>query len=199
MSGASTIDGYPIHPTDSDFAIQEAINRSLGNCHSMASLYPTMGELYRELFDTPDRSSWLGPALKRLDWNLRENPEGEHWGAHFGPMIELILTSVETAGEDELSLLCEWAGFLKSHNCHHIAEKIAAFAWRLRRGKFESALCFVLASGGRAGLVHRADWRAQCSDSPGVERWGAQACAANRGFRMCSGGLEPGRWRPAFA
>src|SRR5215469_5548658 len=129
----STVDGYPLVANDLDLEAQQLLDRALENCRAMAPLHPTVGQLYPELCHRADCSPWLGPALRRLDWNLRENPEGCQWGIHFGPMINLILLSTESATEEQLLFLCEWAGFLHSHHCHSIADKISAFAWKLLR------------------------------------------------------------------
>src|SRR5215469_3225573 len=126
-----TVDGYPLHASDPDFATQQLINRTLDNCRQFAPLHGTLGQLYPDLCRLSDGSSWLGPVLKRLDWNLRENPDGVGWAAHFGPMINLILMSTESATEDQLFFLCEWAGFLRSHHCNSLADKITTFAWKL--------------------------------------------------------------------
>ncbi len=128
-----TADGYPLRATDPDFEMQEQLSRTLNHCRAMTPLHPTMGQLYPELCQTSNAAHWLGPALKRLDWNLRENPEGEQWAVHFGPMLSLILMSTESATEDQLFFLCEWAEFLREHNCHSVAEKIALFGWKLQK------------------------------------------------------------------
>jgi hypothetical protein len=126
------IDGYPIRPNEPDFEMQQAIDGMLENCRALRPLYPTLGELYPELFRMRDRSAWLTPALDRLDWNLRENPEGEQWAAHLSPMINLILGELRQATEGQLARLCEWSGYLAAHHCHSIADKISVFAWELR-------------------------------------------------------------------
>ena len=51
-----TIDGYPLHPTDTDFASQELLTRTLENCRAVAPLFPTIGQLFPEICKMPDPS-----------------------------------------------------------------------------------------------------------------------------------------------
>ena len=181
----STVDGYPLRAADPDFEVQELISRTLENCRAVAPLHPTMGQLYPEFMRVKDRSPRLSPALKRLDWNMRENPEGEQWAVHFGPMINLILGDTESATEEQLFFLCEWAELLKRHNCHTIAEKIAEFAWNLQK---KSELSIVLIDqlrkaqsifrqpGTQASAFMRLDWtlyRAENNTNDGDPCWSA--------------------------
>lgn len=112
------VDGYPAQAGDPDLSSQELINRTLEHGRAMAPL---------QLGDT---SFLLTPALKRLDWNLRQNP-GSEWIRALGPMINRILRPMKSAAEADLILLCEWVGVLKQNNCHDAGEKIAQFAWKL--------------------------------------------------------------------
>src|SRR5579863_8672384 len=98
---AMTADGYPLRQTDPDFAIQELLSRTLENCRAVAPLHPNIGQLYPEVLQIQDPAPLLSPALKRLGWNLRENPEGERWAPFFGPMIGRILDSVESVTEEQ--------------------------------------------------------------------------------------------------
>jgi hypothetical protein len=182
----STVDGYPLRATDPDCEVQELISRTLENCRAIAPLHPSMGQLYPEFMRVQDLSPRLSPALKRLDWNLRrENSEGGQWAFHFGPMINLILGHTDSASDEQLFFLCEYAEFLKQHHCHTIAEKIAELAWKLQK---KSDLSIVLLDqlrkaqkvfrepGTRASALLQLDWtffRAESNSNNGDPCWSA--------------------------
>ena len=188
------VDGYPLRKSDPNSAIHQRIDETLENCRAMQPLHPTLGQLYPELFRVRDRSPWLTPALERLDWNLRENPDGRHWAAHLGPMIDLILTEMQSGTEDQLFFLCEWAEFLAAHNCHSVAQKIAIFGWKLHRTAGLSAVAVqqlgkALASFPRSGTditaLFRLGWtlfRAENHRDDGDPCWSAAIRCDLRGM-----------------
>jgi hypothetical protein len=180
-----TIDGYPLRSSDPDFTSQELLTRTLENCRAVAPLYPTIGQLFPEICKMPDPSPLLGPALKRLDWNLRENPDGEQWATFFGPMINRICMDVDSATEEQLFFLCEWAHVLKLHNCHHLGDRIALFGWNLHKknglsdvslDQLRKALHVFQAPGTSASALFQLAWtifRAEKPTDVDDHRWSA--------------------------
>jgi hypothetical protein len=132
LSVEAFVDGYPVDPSQPDYAIHRIIDGELRNCQGLEGSRALPGKLYPAYFASAreERAGWLRPALLRYEWNAGREP----WAHYLSGLIRILLPSrgeFQTSLSPDTVLLLAQLGPLLQRNvssadCYNLNKTVAA-------------------------------------------------------------------------